>query len=150
MKILDCYIDKNYYEGIKCEGTNKYIEIAYNRLSNNNLSGEAGKSAILLYTTKFSVVTLNYIHADKEQYDYAIAEDGESNNNIIKRNLMNGFKVDAVKIVGDKTLCDRKIYETLPSWVPAFFMNEPIIYYDGSYYYLAVWDGSKWRKVQLS
>ena len=57
-------------------------------------------------------------------------------------------------IVETNTYCDQHLYTTLPdttnSFVSDIFLNRPIHYYDGTNYYIAVWDGSTWRKVQIS
>ncbi|MBO8181098.1 MAG: hypothetical protein H0Z19_11630 [Archaeoglobus sp.] len=49
---------------------------------------------------------------------------------------------------------DNILYTSLPdttdSLISELFLNKPIHYYDGTNYYLAVWDGSTWRKVQIS
>ena len=66
----------------------------------------------------------------------------------IKDNLM---KDVTTKYVIDDTssYCDEYVYTSLPSNT-IVFKGRPILYYDGTNYYLAVWDGSTWRKVQLA
>jgi len=46
-----------------------------------------------------------------------------------------------------RNIISNKVYTSLPK---TDIVGDKILYYDGSYYYLAVWDGSTWRKVQLS
>jgi len=66
--------------------------------------------------------------------------------NVIESNDLNA---DKITLVGSHTYCDEYLYTSLPT--DGFgVVNKPIHYYDGSYYYLAVWDGSTWRKVQIS
>ena len=50
--------------------------------------------------------------------------------------------------------CDQYLYTSLPDTsdanVSKIFLNRPIHYYDGTNYYIAVWDGTTWRKTQLT
>ena len=70
--------------------------------------------------------------------------------NIVQANRMSDFTISSLDVVLDQNYLDCVTYTALPSnWLDVF-TNRPIHYYDGSNYYLAVWDGSTWHKVQLS
>ena len=48
----------------------------------------------------------------------------------------------------ERTYWDEYEYKALPATFA--FKNRPIVYYDGTYYYIAIWNGTSWVKVQLS
>lgn len=50
----------------------------------------------------------------------------------------------------DGNLVEDVVYEALPTYTDGYKKGDSILYYDGTYYYIAVWDGSQWRKVQVS
>lgn len=60
------------------------------------------------------------------------------------QNSKNGYSLS-----GAHTYCDEYLYTSLPT--DGFAVkNKSVHYYDGANYYLAVWDGSTWRKIQLT
>jgi len=74
-------------------------------------------------------------------------------NSTIKRSIYALNKFDGVgtkySIDDTSSYADEYVYTSLPSDT-SVFKGRPILYYDGANYYLAVWDGSTWRKVQLT
>lgn len=80
---------------------------------------------------------------------YGIREDANADYNFIEANDAYDDNTNPYYTIQTHTYCDELLYTSLPTDGFAV-VNKPIHYYDGSNYYLAVWDGSTWRKTQLT
>ena len=143
-----------------------------NRFMFESVTG--GTNYILQDTIVYSVIADNYVNGTTSYTIYFMNTPNSIYNtitgNVIKSltNFIVGsgskYNLIANNITKDVTTLDSfnqtynymdyVTYTTLPDTtdpnVDVLFRNKPIHYYDGSYYYLAVWDGSTWRKVQIA
>ena len=126
-------------------------------------SGVSGSYAIFVSSyvsesldAKYNVIRNNYI----ENWDYGLTEwlDGGTSPpvcdyNIFMKNILSSIATGEyhtnVSSAGTHSFVDIKTYTSLPT-DGIVMKNTPILYYDGTYYYLAVWNGSAWVKVQLA
>lgn len=92
--------------------------------------------------------TITDTQATKTQ-GYGIKEENAADYTLIEGNNVYGNQTGDYSIVGAHTYCDEWQYTSLPT-DDFVVVNKPVHYYDGANYYLAVWDGSTWRKVQLT
>jgi len=128
----------------------------YGRLENGVISsnrithtGENDLYLIHLTGTTYSTVVGNVLSTPK----YGIVSGYRT---LIQGNRVNGGAVVDYNIDEATSYCDQHMYTTLPdtsdATVSQLFLNRPIHYYDSATgtYYIAVWDGTAWRKTQLT
>jgi len=117
----------------------------------NNISINNDWNGFYLDNSSFITVDKNIAYDDREtkDQDFGIMETNYSDYNIIKDNVFINNLNGNYNIGGEHTYCDKKIYSLLPT--DGFSIEyKPILYYDGTTYYLAVWNGQSWIKVALS
>ena len=141
--IVGNWINDFYKYGIA--SASDYVQIVANTLTAIELEAAGTNSTGILLTRKHNVVTGNVIDDELGIYTWGIKEGSSADYNIIANNKTNL----PYQIQGVHTYCDEWQYTNLPT--DGFAVkNRPIHYYDGTNYYLAVWDGSTWRKIQLT
>lgn len=135
--------------GIEVGGTSEKNAIIGNYIQGAGKEASGTYEAILLRgTSQLNIVVDNYINGLNITKN-GVAEIETSTNNYIESNRVVDVTSDPITIVSSTTYCDSFIYTTLNT-NGIIVKNKPITYYDGTYYYIAVWNGSAWVKVQLS
>jgi len=119
------------------------------KISNVNVYGTGNETFFSgSYCEKNSIIG-NYLYNIAKAYDFA----STSKYNVIAKNTYVNV-ANYGSINEQYNYADDHLYTSLPdtsnSIVSELFKNRPIHYYDGTNYYLAVWDGSTWRMVQLT
>jgi len=133
-------------------GTNYILQgvILYSTIADNYVVGTTSHTIYFMNTpySTYNTVTGNTVRSLTN-----FIKGSDSKYNLVANNITkNVTTLDSF----DQTYnyIDYITYTTLPDTsdpdVDILFRNRPIHYYDGANYYLAVWDGSIWRKVQLT
>ncbi|RLG09752.1 MAG: hypothetical protein DRN64_03610 [Thaumarchaeota archaeon] len=117
-----------------------YVIGQYNIIESNNVKGYPRGVDV---AGNYNIVGGNILRDG----NYGIYETGDYNT--FEGNKCIGNTSADYNITGSHTYCDEYLYTSLPTDGFAA-VNKPIHYYDGASYYLAVRDGSTWRKVQIS
>lgn len=133
--------DVQYLHGI-------YIYSSSNCVVEANSIYSINDTGIFIRNSKYVQVRNNIIVGANYAIREYVGTNETTDYNIIEGNNMSNI-TSGVNIIGTHTYYDGKIYDSLPTDGFAI-TNKPILYYDGTYYYLAVWNGSAWVKVQLS
>jgi len=164
LKVIGNVIIKSSWAGLSLydvENTevvgNIFIDASWANHGYTALDGNTYQDgAIMLYqkdspaTSKRNVIIADNIIAQIDGTSTAgILVDSDWNDVIIENNKFYNLASYDIKLIDEsKAYADQYTYTTLPTSFPIKY--KPVYYYDGTYYYLAVWDGSTWRKVQLS
>lgn len=134
--------------GIQFGGSSQNNSIIANYIQGPGVNNPGGYDAIRLFdTASQNQIVANYINGLGRARHGVNTADSTGGSNYIKANTVFGTTSGRYNI-NTSDYCDDCIYSSLPS---SFFLPGALIkYYDGSAYWLALWDGSQWRKVQLS
>jgi len=111
--------------------------------------GETGNHGVMItgYANR-NVVAGNTI----VNVDVGVKEQDDADYNIIEGNIIYDTLGSKVLLVGDHSYADDHVYDVSSLPTDGFVLKKPVLAYDSGSgaYYIAVWDGSAWRKVQLS
>ena len=117
-------------------------------ISNNKIYGSNDLYAINIAYGDLNVITGNVF----DTANYGIMGASSDYNLVVNNKFIN--VTHPVVLSQTTNYMSNILYTTLPdtsdSNVSELFKNRPINYYDGTNNYLYVWDGSTWRKVQLT
>ena len=135
--------------GIQFGGGSERNHIVGNYVQGPSVSNPGGYDGIRLFDTATqNEIVANYINGLGRTRYGVNTGDSTGGANYVAHNVIFGTTSSRYNINEDSDFCDQCIYTSLPS-SPAM-PGLKIIYYDGTYYYVAVWNGSAWVKVQLS
>ena len=140
----------NGYDGIRLYDAHNCV-IEGNICLNN---GQAGSGYSGIYLEEYAngcVIVGNKCYDDQstKTQDYGISVGGSCTKDELKNNICLGNKSANYNITSSGVvICDGIVYTDLPS--SGIEPGDKILYYDGTNYILAVWDGSTWRQVTLS
>ena len=145
-EIIGGHINDNVLNGVYIYGGANYNKVEGLVIMHNEGAG------VLLKGSLYNIIEGNHIYDfGTPIQDYGVRELSTSDYNIIESNYITNHAVADYDIIGSHTYCDEWLYTSLPA-DGIVVKNKPIHYYDSAVpaYYLAVWDGSTWRKIQIA
>jgi len=136
-------------EGIYAENAHKFI-VADNVIENPSQDSSGGYDAVVLYNSTYAKIKDNTLIVSSTTIprDF-FNETGSSDYNIYMYNTLYGSIAGNKYSINIHSYADQMEYTSLPT--DGFVISGvPVWYNDGTSEYLAIWNGTGWKKVALS